>query len=741
MWEQFKRKVTNLIYEEIDEEKENSEEEKLTNSSDKPSTKQHRDLRRKHKNDVKTKVTFEYPKRQSSFRFPVIPDEEEGTSRSTVRPSIHYQKRKVINDGAQPAFERRQERRRPRVRHQTQRQVRSVYEQKKLVDELENIPAFERRQRIVDKESFSEKEVPKLGKEDIDRSKIPYSKPEELDAVFKKKDRPKKKIEESPDLVTKASPIQVEQDEKGDFQASFSSAEKTDSEQKRKTPDGGVLQTHLVKRDQKNNQLDLPELSKSVSISKEKDMKKQSPTIELPYHLLDDIEREASNDQEWLEEQKFLLQQTLEHFNIDAEIVAVTQGPTVTRIEIQPALGVKVSRIRNLQDDIKLNLAARDIRIEAPIPGKHTVGIEIPNKESETVYLQEMLEREAFKEETSPLTVALGLTIEGEPYYTNISEMPHGLIAGATGSGKSVCINTIILSLLYKAHYDEVKLMLIDPKMVELTQYNGIPHLVTPVITDAKAATAALKWAVDEMERRYELFVKNQVRDIKRYNRTATEDSLPYIVIIIDELADLMLVSPQEVEDYISRIAQKARAAGIHLLLATQRPSVDVITGLIKANIPSRIAFSVSSQVDSRTILDEKGAEQLLGKGDMLLIENGSAKPLRLQGPFVSDEEIERVVHYLRSLSQPTYLFEHEELFLQLELEEQDELFDEAVQFVIDEQRASTSLLQRRFRIGYNRAARLIDAMYDSGIISASKGSRPRDVLVTPSQWEKNKYS
>lgn len=463
---------------------------------------------------------------------------------------------------------------------------------------------------------------------------------------------------------------------------------------------------------------------------------------EIPLHLLNDIEDHSSDDKAWLDEQQQLLEQTLKYFNVQAKVVNVTQGPSVTRFEVQPQLGVKVSKVRNLSDDLKLNMAAKDIRIEAPIPGKNTIGIEIPNRKPQMVGLQGVFATEAFKKSNSPLTIALGLSIEGEPFITNIQKMPHGLIAGATGSGKSVCINTILISLLYKAHHEEVKFLLIDPKMVELAPYNGIPHLVSPVITDVKAATAALKWAVAEMEERYEKFVHEGVRDIERYNEKMVKqqqmkNKLPFIVIVIDELADLMMVSPQDVEDAISRIAQKARACGIHLILATQRPSVDVITGLIKANIPTRIAFSVSSQVDSRTILDTSGAEKLLGKGDMLFIENGSGKTVRLQGPFVSDDEIDRVASYARSIAPANYLFEQEQLLEQIHTEEEeDELLKDAILFVLEQNGASTSLLQRHFKIGYNRAARLIDTLEQRGIISGQNGSKPREVLVTSTQVE-----
>ncbi|OLQ55999.1 cell division protein FtsK [Bacillus licheniformis] len=454
--------------------------------------------------------------------------------------------------------------------------------------------------------------------------------------------------------------------------------------------------------------------------------------------LLDVPPAQVQDDTGWIEEQRQLLDLTLKNFNVRANVVHVTQGPSVTRFEVHPEPGVKVNKITNLSDDIKLSLSARDIRIEAPIPGKNTIGIEVPNRASKVVDLRQMIRSSAFRTSKSPLTAALGLDISGNPVVIDLKKMPHGLIAGATGSGKSVCINTILVSLLYKADPSEVKVLLIDPKMVELAPYNKIPHLVSPVITDAKAATAALKWVVEEMERRYELFAHSGVRDIDRFNQLTadhqTGEKLPYLVVVIDELADLMMVAPNDVEESIARIAQKARACGIHLLVATQRPSVDVITGLIKANIPTRIAFSVSSQVDSRTIIDIAGAEKLLGRGDMLFLENGSGKPVRLQGNFVSDREIDRVVSHVRNQMPPTYLFEQEELVRQgSALKEEDELFYEACEFVVEQNSASTSSLQRRFRIGYNRAARLIDMMEAEGMISEAKGSKPREVLITAS--------
>ncbi|MFS0780524.1 DNA translocase FtsK [Bacillus sp. 1P06AnD] len=446
---------------------------------------------------------------------------------------------------------------------------------------------------------------------------------------------------------------------------------------------------------------------------------------------------ESSKDDDWLDQQGYMLNETLHNFNVRASVVNITQGPAVTQFEVQPEPGVKVNKVTNLTDDIKLCLAAQDIRMEAPIPGKHTIGIEIPNRTSRPVFLREIIESDAFRDSESPLTVALGLDITGAPIVTDLRKMPHGLIAGATGSGKSVCINTMLVSLLYKATPQDLKVLLIDPKMVELAPYNELPHLVSPVITDVKAATAALKWAVEEMERRYELFAHTGVRDIQRFNKKAEEhnqhnDRLPFIVIIIDELADLMMMSPAEVEEAICRIAQKARACGIHLIVATQRPSVDVITGLIKANIPTRIAFSVSSQVDSRTIIDSAGAEKLLGRGDMLFVENGSSKNVRLQGTFVSDEEIEEVVDFVKKEQKPQYLFQQEDLLAKAQVsEERDELFLEACEFVVYQGGASTSSLQRRFHIGYNRAARLMDMMENSGIISEARGSRPRDVLMS----------
>ncbi|MGF9877228.1 DNA translocase FtsK, partial [Bacillus albus] len=466
------------------------------------------------------------------------------------------------------------------------------------------------------------------------------------------------------------------------------------------------------------------------------------PTYAIPPLTLLSIPQQAALDNtEWLDEQKELLDTTFNNFHVGAHVINVSQGPAVTRFEVQPDPGVKVNKITNLSDDIKLSLAAKDIRIEAPIPGKSAIGIEVPNKESKPVFLREILRSPVFTKSESPLTVALGLDISGDPIVTDIRKMPHGLIAGATGSGKSVCINAILTSILYKAKPHEVKLMLIDPKMVELAPYNSVPHLVAPVITDVKAATAALKWAVEEMERRYELFAHAGARDLTRYNTIVSEreipgETLPYIVIVIDELADLMMVAPGDVEEAICRIAQKARACGIHLLVATQRPSVDVITGLIKSNIPTRIAFTVSSQVDSRTIIDIGGAEKLLGRGDMLFLGNGTSKPVRVQGVYVSDDEIEKTVDHVKKQMKPNYLFKQEDLLAKTEqAESEDELFFEACQFVVEQGGASTSSVQRKFRIGYNRAARLIEEMQSQGIISEARGTKPRDVLISEDEF------
>ncbi|RAP76202.1 FtsK/SpoIIIE family DNA translocase [Paenibacillus montanisoli] len=441
------------------------------------------------------------------------------------------------------------------------------------------------------------------------------------------------------------------------------------------------------------------------------------------------------------------LEATLESFGVRAKVLDVVRGPAVTRYEVQPATGVKVSRIVGLTDDIALALAAKDVRMEAPIPGKSAIGIEVPNTEVSVVTMREVMETPSFQNASSKLSIAFGRDISGQPIVGNLAKMPHLLVAGATGSGKSVCINGIITSILYKARPDEVKLLMIDPKMVELNMYNGIPHLLAPVVTDPRRASLALKKIVVEMEKRYELFSKSGTRNIEGYNTLMADNPaavLPYIVVIVDELADLMMVAANDVEDSICRLAQMARASGIHLIIATQRPSVDVITGVIKANIPSRIAFAVSSQVDSRTILDVVGAEKLLGRGDMLFLPVGMSKPIRVQQAFLSDQEVESVVAYARGQGEAEYkedlvpeiddtVSENEEVL--------DELYDQAVRIVLEAKQASVSLLQRRMRIGYTRAARLIDQMEARSIVGPYEGSKPREVLLTLDQYDSGKIS
>ena len=439
------------------------------------------------------------------------------------------------------------------------------------------------------------------------------------------------------------------------------------------------------------------------------------------------------------------LEDTLMSFGVEAKVLQVTKGPSVTRFEIQPSPGVKVSKIVNLQDDIALGLAASAVRMEAPIPGKSAIGIEVPNKKQTPVFLREVLDSKEFQESTKKISFALGKDITGTCIVGDLSEMPHMLIAGATGSGKSVCINSLIVSLLYKYSPDDIKLLMIDPKVVELSVYNGIPHLLIPVVTEPKKAAGALNWAVNEMDKRYELFTKYKVKNIKSYNQQVEKgfisEKLPYIVLIVDELADLMMTCPNDVEDYICRLAQKARAAGIHLIIATQRPSVDVITGVIKANIPSRISFAVSSGIDSRTILDQTGAEKLLGRGDMLYSPMGSNKPLRIQGAFISEEEVENVVEFIKSsedeVNYKEEIIEHinnESLSTtnnSHEGEETDVLLDEAIQLVVEYQQASTSFIQRKFKIGFNRASRIMEELEAQGIISERDGSKPRKVLIS----------
>lgn len=491
----------------------------------------------------------------------------------------------------------------------------------------------------------------------------------------------------------------------------------------------------------------------------------KQPTAEYripPLSLLQKGKASTGDSSRELKETAMRLQQTLNTFGVKVTITDISQGPSVTRYELQPEQGVKVSKIVGLADDIKLNLAATDIRIEAPIPGKAAIGIEVPNKENMTVALRDLLESNEFQEFNSNIAFAVGKDIAGKTVVADIAKMPHMLIAGATGSGKSVCINTLIMSILYKAHPDDVKLIMVDPKVVELSVYNGIPHLLIPVVTDPKKASAALHWGVSEMEDRYRKFADYNVRDLKGYNKKIETmpvcegeerpKKMPQIVIIVDELADLMMVCPGEVEESICRLAQLARAAGIHLIIATQRPSVDVITGLIKANMPSRVAFSVSSGVDSRTILDMNGAEKLLGKGDMLFYPQGYSKPARVQGAFVSDKEVSDVVDYLKNQSlgnvYNSYAEDIEEKIKNIGSSggssgsgsgggnDRDEYFEEAARFIIDKDKASIGMLQRVLKIGFNRAARIMDQLCEYGVVGEEEGTKPRKVLMSMEQFE-----
>ena len=472
-----------------------------------------------------------------------------------------------------------------------------------------------------------------------------------------------------------------------------------------------------------------------------------------PYHFpsLDILAKGkgSQNNGEEVAHNAMMLENVLSNFGITAKVVNATQGPTVTRYEIEPAPGVKVSRIVNLTDDIALNLAAQHIRMEAPIPGKSAIGIEVPNKTTEAVHLRDVLDCSDFKDARGGIPVGLGKDIAGKPVITDLAKMPHLLVAGTTGSGKSVCVNTLISSILFSRKPEEVKLLLIDPKMVELSIYNGIPHLMAPVVTDMKKAAAVLRWAVREMEARYKAFAASGKRDIKSYNEAHPKAAMPLIVLIIDELADLMMTAPDDIEESISRLAQMARAAGIHMVLATQRPSVNVITGSIKANVPSRISFAVGSQIDSRTILDMAGAEKLLGKGDMLFAPIGANKPIRVQGAFISDNEVEKLVEFVKAQREPEYddtVTQEAEKEAEKESAEdndvyRDELLERAVNLVMESGQASVSMLQRRFRIGYTRAARLVDTMEDLKIVGPSMGSKAREILMSPEQAKARYFS
>ncbi len=526
--------------------------------------------------------------------------------------------------------------------------------------------------------------------------------------------------------------------------SAVSDTEKTDVSAKPADPDKEVVKK-ISDKEAGEAMLSASEINKAKAPKKYK-----MP----PINLLDRPVQANRESAGTLEAKALKLEDTLKSFNVDASVVQVTQGPTVTRYEIQPAVGVKVSKIVNLADDIALNLRAKSIRIEAPIPGKAAIGVEIENEKSTPVALREIVDSNNFKNAKSKISFAVGKDISGDPIVANLKDMPHMLIAGSTGSGKSVCINSILVSLLYKATPDEVKLILIDPKVVELSNYNGIPHLLIPVVTDPTKAAAALNWAVAEMEERYNKFHIEGAKDLASYNDLVTMNGepdkvLPQIVIVIDELADLMMAASSQVQDSICRIAQKARAAGMHLIVATQRPSVDVITGVIKANIPSRIAFAVSSHVDSQTILDEKGAEKLVGKGDMLFRPMGQGEPTRIQGCFVSDREVNSVIDYVKSqVEGQAPDTKQAEILARIERSDAngssskeqsnggDELLMDAIELVIDSGKASVSMLQRRFRIGYNRAARIVDIMEEMGVVGPQDGSSPRQVIMTREEFE-----
>ncbi len=524
-----------------------------------------------------------------------------------------------------------------------------------------------------------------------------------------------------------------------------------DKEEKKNNPD--EIEANLFKAEQETKEEKVKQVLQLEHTVTVEDEHYEFPPIQL---LSEGEKKGVKGGKKAVADTATKLQKTLYSFGVSAKVENVSVGPAITRYELKPAEGVRVSKIANLADDIALNLAAETIRIEAPIPGKQAVGIEIPNKENEVVHLRDIIDSDEFKNHKSKLAFALGKNVAGEEVVADIAKMPHVLIAGATGSGKSVCINTLIASIIYKAKPSEVKLVMVDPKVVELSVYNGIPHLLIPVVTDPKKAAGALAWAVQEMVNRYSLFASKNVRDIKGYNEALDEEGegqkLPQIVIIIDELSDLMMVSPKDVEDSICRLAQMARAAGMHLVIATQRPSVDVITGIIKANIPSRIAFSVSSQVDSRTILDMAGAEKLLGKGDMLFYPAGAPKPVRIQGAFVTDKEVEKIVDFIKGNGEATY---NDDIIQQIEnanstdkeidsSEEDgdtDPLLMEAIDVVVETGQASTSFIQRRFKVGYARAGRIIDQMEERGIISGFQGSKPREVLMSKERWEELKMS
>ena len=606
--------------------------------------------------------------------------------------------------------------------------------------------AKKRRDNIVDGVSF-DTTLKKIS--DIKKPKVKELKAEvELD----EKDRPAEKIKKEPEFV-------IHRAEEPEVSDGMSEAEVKSEAMNEKAEDidrasGAHSPRKAPRLDATQAAGEMAEMEAAVLAHEKATQKKYKYP---PLSLLKKGKRGGGESDKSLRETAMKLQQTLETFGVNVTVTNVSCGPSVTRYELQPEMGVKVSKIVGLADDIKLNLAAADIRIEAPIPGKAAVGIEVPNKENSSVMLRDLLESSEFQNSTSKISFAVGKDIGGKVVVTDIAKMPHVLIAGATGSGKSVCINTLIMSILYKAKPEEVKLIMIDPKVVELSVYNGIPHLMIPVVTDPKKAAGALNWAVAEMTRRYQAFAEYGVRDMKGYNEKVRQlpakdgeelKPMPQIVIIVDELADLMMVAPGDVEEAICRLAQLARAAGIHLVLATQRPSVNVITGLIKANMPSRIAFSVSSGVDSRTIIDMNGAEKLLGKGDMLFYPSGYQKPARVQGSFVSDQEIQDVVDFLKK-SNEDVTYDEEVVnhmntaqvgggtsVMASEGDDRDVYFTDAGRLIIDKDRASIGMLQRTFKIGFNRAARIMDQLFEAGVVGPEEGTKPRKVLMTAAEFD-----
>ncbi len=603
-------------------------------------------------------------------------------------------------------------------------------------------------ERMKERREYEEDEEEDIAEEDENKVLIEKK---------KEKVKNKKKKKENEDVKEEKEEIPIEE------QITINLNE---TEPKKKKLSHGKEETNMPVKENKPNQIE-------ANLFKQEQEKKEEKTKEVlvlehglteeeenyefpPIELLSEGEgRVFKGGKKALTDTAAKLQKTLYSFGVSAKVENVSVGPAITRYEVKPAEGVRVNKIANLADDIALSLAAESIRIEAPIPGKQAVGIEIPNKENEVVHLRDIIETEEFVNHKSKLALALGKNVGGEAVIADVAKMPHVLIAGSTGSGKSVCINTLITSILYKAKPNEVKLLMVDPKVVELSVYNGIPHLLIPVVTDPKKAAGALAWAVQEMVNRYSLFANKGVRDIKGYNAAIEKEGgtgkLPQIVIIIDELADLMMVAAKDVEDAICRLAQMARAAGMHLVIATQRPSVDVITGIIKANIPSRIAFAVSSQVDSRTILDAVGAEKLLGKGDMLFYPSGASKPTRVQGSFVSDGEVEKIVDFLKFNGGEAKYNEDiiesiekanstdQELDRMEEEDDADPLLMEAIDTVVETGQASTSFIQRRFKVGYARAGRIIDQMEERGIISGYQGSKPREVLITKERLDELK--